>query len=111
MATDRSLPAFSYAAWSEPNAETQTERFGRVILTDQKLAEYVIWYQGLSPAEAAVWDAFLAKCEPNEQLSERIEAFRFPSDPPLDPNEPDEQPPSLADTARELILKGLEADR
>jgi len=111
LATDRSLPAFSYAAWSEPNAETQTERFGRVILTDQKLAEYVIWYQGLSPAEAATWDAFLAKCEPDEQLRERIEAFRFPNDPPMDPNNADEQPASLADTPRQLILAGLEADR
>jgi len=111
LATDRSLPAFSYAAWSEPNAETQTKRFGRVILTDQKLAEYVVWYQGLSPAEAAIWDAFLAKCEPNEQLRKRIEAFRFPNDPPLDSDEANEKPTSLADTARDLILKGLEADR
>ncbi|MBC8871049.1 MAG: hypothetical protein H8E44_16615 [Planctomycetes bacterium] len=110
-AAGRSLPALSYAAWSEPDAESQTARFGRVILTGQELGEYVIWYQGLSPAEATAWDAFLAKCEPNERLRKRIEAFRFPSDPPLDPNKPDERPPSLTDTARELILKGLEADR
>jgi len=108
---DRSLPAFSYAAWSQPNAELQKKRFGRLILTGQELAEYAIWYQGLSPTEAAVWDGFLAKCEPDEQLRERIEGFRFPNDPPLDPAKPDETPASLADAAKELILKGLEADR
>ncbi len=111
LATDCSLPAFSYAAWSEPNVETQTKRFGRAILSDQDLAEYVIWYQGLSKPEAAEWDAFLAKCEPDEQLRERIEAFRFPNDPPLNRDEADEERASLADTARELILEGLEADR
>jgi hypothetical protein len=109
LATNRSLPALSYAAWSQPDAESQTARFGRVILTGQELGEYVMWYRGLSPAEAATWDALLAKCEPNKQLRELIEAFRFPTDQPLDPQKPHDRPPSQADTARELILKGLEA--
>lgn len=108
---NRLLPAFSYAAWSQPNVELQKERFGRLILSHRELGEYVIWYQGLSPTEAAEWDAFLAKCKPDEKLGERIGAFRFADDPPLDPDKPDERPTSLADTARELILKGLNAHR
>ena len=110
LATGRSLPAFSYAAWSQPDAESQTARFGRVILTGNELGEYAIWYQALSPAEAAAWNAFLARCEPNEKLRERIETFRFPNDPPMDPNNADEQPASVADTPRQLILAGLESD-
>jgi hypothetical protein len=40
-----------------------------------------------------------------------LEAFRFSSDRKPDPQKPDDKPPSLADTPRQLILDALQANQ
>ena len=41
MWSDENLPAFAYAVWAEPEEAFQRARFGRVVLKDQDLLEYV----------------------------------------------------------------------
>ena len=95
------LPAFSFAVWSDPNAEFQQAHFGRVLLSDEKLFHYVMWYNGLAAAERKVWDEFIDSCVPDSQLRARIEAFRFPEE------NADSAP--LSDTPRALLLEALES--
>ena len=108
LSPNRSLPAFCYAVWGVPEHAFQQTHFGKVVLTGESLATYVVWYRGLSGPETAEWDRFIDQCKPGADLRERIEAFRFSTDPPPDPSKPDQRPASLADTPRGLLLEGLQ---
>ncbi len=96
------LPAFSYAVWSEPDTAAQQARFGRTLLTDAKLARYVMWYCGLDDEEKQAWDAFIQASDAGPQLRARIESFRFPQD--------SEDSAPLSDIPRSLLLEALDAD-
>ncbi|TVS20092.1 MAG: hypothetical protein EA424_05685 [Planctomycetaceae bacterium] len=96
------LPAFSYAVWSEPDTAAQQARFGRTLLTDAKLARYVMWYCGLDDEEKQAWDAFIQASDAELQLRARIELFRFPQE--------DEDSAPLSDIPRSLLLAALDAD-
>ena len=64
----------------------------------------------LTPEEARQWDQFLGGLKPGPGLAAGVKTFRFSTDPQADPNKPDEQQPaSLADAPRRLILEALEA--
>ena len=104
------LPVFCFALWSQPDREFQKTHFGKVLLGDWELAEYVVWYLGLEGKEVEEWDRFIAGCKPDTDLKAAVEAFRFSSDPKPDPKKPDEKPASLADTPRRLILGALQPD-
>ena len=91
------LPAVCFAFWTRPERAVQQKHFGRVVLAGQGLAEYAVWYRGLSADEVRQWDAFVAGCTPEGDLKGALEAFRFPTGPA-----------ELADTPKRLILKGLE---
>jgi hypothetical protein len=97
------LPAFSYAVWSEPNTAAQQAHFGRTLLTDAKLARYVMWYQRLDDEEKRAWDAFIQASVAGPQLRARIESFRFPQE--------DEDSAPLSDIPRRYLLDALDADR
>jgi hypothetical protein len=103
------LPKVLYALWSVPDAELQTKHFGKVVLTGEELAQYVLWRHGLSDEEAGEWDGFVATLEPGERLLEQLDAFRFTTDPMSPPPGQDETP-TLADTPRDLIKQGLEGE-
>ncbi len=105
-ATLRPLPPLLFAFWSVPDAAFQTAHFGKVVLSDERLARYCTWYKGLTAGESAEWDEFVLKLEAGESLLQQLGQFRFRGDPPPTPE--NESPPSLADAARELILAGLE---
>ncbi len=98
------LPAVFYVFWSVPDEGFQREHFGKVVLGDKSLAEYCVWWKGLTAAEAKEWDEFLASLTPGT-LAQRLEAFRFSTDPP--PAAGEEKAASLADKPRELIEAGL----
>lgn len=105
------LPALVYAAWTRPDQEAQSKHFGRTILRGEQLAQYVLWHASLTEEQAGRWDEFVGGLEPDDNLAKAIRTFRFPGDPPADPDlPPKEQPPSLADTPRRLILKALEGE-
>lgn len=75
------------------------------------MAQYVLWHASLTEEQAGHWDEFVAGLKPGNNLAKAVRTFRFPSDPPADPDmPPKEQPPSLADTPRGLILKALEGE-
>ncbi|MCL4204710.1 MAG: hypothetical protein KJ000_19655 [Pirellulaceae bacterium] len=94
------LPAFSSAVWSEPDVQTQRTRFGQTLLTGQKLFEYAVWLNGLDADDAKAWHEFLDSCVPDQQMRERIEAFRFPGETG--------ETASLSDTPRALLLEALD---
>jgi hypothetical protein len=108
---DAPLPVFCFALWSQPERAFQEAHFGKVLLSGEELAEYVLWYRGLDSREAAEWDRFMAGCKPGGDLKTALEAFRFSGDRHPDPQNPDDKPPSLADAPRGLILDALQADR
>ncbi len=62
------LPEVCYALWSEPNNKFQNAKFGKEILSGQKLMDYCLWRKGLNDEEAKLWDAVLAKHKPSEDL-------------------------------------------
>lgn len=97
------FPAMCYAIWSEPNAKAQTERFGKVVLEGQSLANYCLWQRGLSEAEAQEWETFLASLKPGNDLAPRLRSFRFSREPAPQGNDKNR----LAKVPRELILEGL----
>jgi len=60
------LPAVFWAVWGKPNRALQTKHFGKVLLADERLVEYGLWYAGLTRAEAGRWDAFVADLTPGD---------------------------------------------
>ena len=68
----------------------------------QKLSEYVLWRNGLTPAEGQTWDDFLRSLGPEKNLQQEIDAFRFPGDAQASEKNP--SPPSLSDTPRRLLV-------
>ena len=103
-----SPPVVCFALWSTPDRSFQEKHFGRVLLTGTPLAEYVTWYRSLGRDEAAQWDQFLVRLQPGPGLKAAVQSFRFRRDLKPDPKKPKEQPASLADPPRQLILAALE---
>lgn len=106
------MPPLAKAIWSEPNAEEQTKRFGKVILRDEELVAYSIWYSGLKQNEAKEWGSFINTLEPGSDLARSIQAFRFSTDQPVKIIEgKTEIPPSLADVPRGILVEALKKQR
>ena len=97
-------PKLLFAAWSRPDTMTQESHFGRELLKDKSLAEYCLWYNGLSQSEAQQWDAFLSTLRPSSDLAEKLKAFRFDHEPPVTTLADFK---SLADRAVDLIVSAL----
>jgi len=108
IAEDMKLPTFFYASWSEPNMEYQQKHFGRVVLSDEDLAQYCLLRENLDEEIGKEWDSFILSLNPGEDLQERINTFRFSCDRQKDPNE---QKSDLAKEPRELILTGLKSEK
>jgi hypothetical protein len=106
--TDR-LPVVCFALWSTPDRPFQQAHFAKVLLTGEELAQYVIWYRSLKPEEVKEWDQFVSGLKPGPDLKVAIAAFRFSTDPKMDPNESAGEAASLATIPRSLILERLEA--
>ncbi|MFG0287624.1 MAG: hypothetical protein ACF8CQ_05605 [Rhodopirellula sp. JB044] len=86
---DDNLPMLAYAGWSEPNERLQERCFGATVLSGERLAKYVLWYQGFSAVEREHWDSFLDDLNPATARG-RIEEFAFPG-----VEEPSEWPRTL----------------
>lgn len=97
------LPALCTALWTAPDESFQKARFGRTVLAGDDLADYIFWRKLLTEADAKEWTAFLDGLKPDRGLLEKVQAFRFSSDPKPAPGAAG----SLADEPRGLILKVL----
>jgi hypothetical protein len=75
-------PTLCFAAWDEPNEQTQEQWLGTVGITQDALFQYNLWYQGLTRQEKAEWDAFLPTLKGDAKLADRLESFRFSDEPP-----------------------------
>jgi hypothetical protein len=82
------LPTFLYAAWSLPDEPFQKEHFGKIVLDNQKLAEYCLWRKNLKENQAAEWDAFILSLRPDKNLPEKLNAFHFSDEPKPNPGAP-----------------------
>ncbi len=103
LKTRRLLPQFCFAVWCRPNEAAQKEHFGGLVLDGEDLAEYALWYCGLTKGEAQEWDRFVATLRANGDWKAALEKFRFSTDPKPDPANP-QATESLADEPRALIL-------
>jgi hypothetical protein len=92
------LPTFIFASWSEPALDFQKKHFGRVVLEGQDLGQYNLWVNGLTPAEAKAWSAFVDGLKPGKKLGAQLAAFRFAGE---------KGDKSLAELAVDPILKTL----
>jgi hypothetical protein len=108
IAGDEKLPTFFYASWSDPNDKYQEEHFGRVVLSDEALAQYCIWRDNLDEAKGKEWGSFVLSLNPNEDLEGRLNDFRFSVNRQKGL---DEEKSDLAQEARELILAGLKTEK
>jgi hypothetical protein len=103
-----SLPTYFYCSWSTPDKKFQEEHFGRVILSDEDLAQYCIWGESLDEGKSKEWDSFVLSLNPGEDLEGRLNAFRFSID---QQKVLDAEVSDLAKVPRELILAGLKAGK
>lgn len=98
-------PVLAYAVWEKPDSAAQQARFGKVVLEGQRLAEYCLWFHGLSEAERREWTEFLATLQPGNELEPKLQAFRFRSEP-ADRKEQER----ITAPAVQGILAGLKGD-
>lgn len=89
-------PVLCFAHWSIPDRDQQVSTFGSVILRDQELAEYCLWYHGLSEEEAKDWDGQLARLKPTT-WKDAVNGFRF--------SQRNETTDGLAQLIRKLLTK------
>lgn len=108
--SDRELPRILYAVWAVPDVESQKKHFGRVILSEEELAQYCLWRLGLEDGEAEQWDSFLATLRPGPKGHQRLESFRFPSRPVKPMAEDAQQPADFTRHGPDLVLKALSGE-
>ena len=75
--TERNKPTphlgeMCYAVWAEPNEMVQKQCFGKVILTGQRLYEYCVWRESVSPKEADRWTAVLRSIRPGADVKATV---------------------------------------
>lgn len=102
------LPGFCYAAWAVPQDSFQTNHFGRVLLAGNELLQYCVWRAGLDASQSAQWDKFMAGLNAGTSLKEKLDAFRFSTEPARITNSPTQQSDLLSDLPRKLILSAIE---
>jgi hypothetical protein len=75
-----SLPDVLFAAWAKPDVAFQTKHFGKVVLEEYELLEYLTWKAGLNDKQVREWDRFVAKLRPGPNLATDLHAFCFKSE-------------------------------
>lgn len=73
------MPYMMYAAWATPNEAAQSRYFGKVILQGEPLAQYVLWYRGLTADEQTAWLGLLESLPGKPDPKGVIKAYRFPA--------------------------------
>jgi hypothetical protein len=105
--TEGVLPGFCFAVWTTSNEAAQQKHFGRVVLRDDALSNYALWYHALSTDQRAEWDTFVAQCKPGPDLVDRLRTYGLPADDAG--ARPD--PPTWTNQGREGLLFALEDDQ
>ncbi|HEU00836.1 MAG TPA: hypothetical protein ENH89_10865 [Aurantimonas coralicida] len=96
------LPVLCYAIWEQPDVRFQIKHFGEVVLQDNDLWTYCLWYKSLTPARAKEWDALIDGLKPGEESLAKLEAFRF-----SDEASGEDAPTTYAETAISLITSAF----
>jgi hypothetical protein len=68
-------PLRCYASWAHPDSALQRRLFGDVILGDDKLTSYCIWFSTLEPEQQSEWNRMLTRLRPGR--IERLKEFAF----------------------------------
>jgi hypothetical protein len=92
------IPSLCYALWAQPDVEFQMSHFGKVVLDDDSLLQYCLWYRGLTDSEIAEWNTFVNGLTP-DNAPERLRKFRFRGE--LVISEPEKR---VAERALRLLL-------
>ena len=101
------LPVVCFALWSTPDRPFQEKHFGKVLL-DGRIAGRVCDLAALAgPGRGDGVGPVPWPPPPGPDLKTAVGRFRFRMDPKPDPKKPKEEPASLADTPRQLILTAL----
>ncbi|UCF15110.1 MAG: SAM-dependent methyltransferase [Phycisphaerales bacterium] len=102
------LPFLCYAAIGQANNAYQQEHFGKVVLQDDRLVQYSLWYKGLGSEKRNEWDDFIAGLDGGEDVWGKVEAFRFKD---AIPSSADSEAAGelLSDLPRNLISERLKA--
>lgn len=100
------LPFLCYAVFGLADEAFQNEHFGKVVIQNEQLVEYSFWYKGLGPEQRAQWDGFVVGLDGGEDVSAKVESFRFKSVAPR-PNGTDPAAGDLSDLPRRLIAAAL----
>ena len=72
-------PQILYATWAEPDEAEQTRHFGRVVLTGERLRDYLEWRETLPEPRRLEWEAFLSKITPEAGYEAKLRGFEFSS--------------------------------
>lgn len=99
-----SIPTYFYGSWSIPDKEFQEEHFGRVILSDEALAEYCMRQKVLDEKRLVEWNAFIASLKPDQNIEELVGVFRFSDDWQAEEDD-------SAEKLCKLILAGLKSEQ
>jgi hypothetical protein len=70
-----------YAAWVEPDADYQLDRFGKLVLEGEELASYVSWHMQLKPHHAEEWREFIDALSPGADNVQKLQFFHFSDEP------------------------------
>ena len=71
------LPNALFAMWSDPLVTFQKNRFGRVVLAGENLADYCDWRRDLSDTHGGEWDELILALKPGDELVQRLKDFKF----------------------------------
>ena len=71
------LPNIVYAWWAEPNVDYQVAHFGEVVIEDEELSDFCLWYEWLPERHASEWDAFVRDLTPEPGLANKLRGFLF----------------------------------
>jgi hypothetical protein len=100
-------PYLAYASWATPDDAAQKQRFGRVLLRDRALADYVLWFHGLAQEEALEWETFVGGLRQEVAPAARLADFRFKGEVAAGPATETALADSRAQPARTLLLDAL----
>jgi hypothetical protein len=71
------LPNVLFAAWSVPNVDAQQAHFGGVVIDEDELLDYTLWYLALGDERRSQWDDFVQSLAPGAELDASLRSFKF----------------------------------
>lgn len=99
------IPFFCYTAFAKPNEGFQKKHFGKIIIQDESLGTYCLWYKNLTAKQQQEWDQCLRTLKGQPDIWKTLEAFRF-SDLPECETDSDGNPTYITTNVLRLMHAG-----